>query len=470
MAQKFYVTTPIYYINDVPHIGHTSTTIAADIVARYHKVLGEEVFFLTGTDEHGAKVAEAAEKYGLPPKEYCDKISKTFEDIWPKLDISYDYFIRTTNPQHEKIVQEILEKIHQKGDIYKAEYNGLYCVGCEGYVNESDLIDGRCPFHPNREVVAQSEENYFFRLSKYVPMLIEAIENEKHPLHYTVLPESKKSEVLARLKSGINDLSISRAGVTWGVPIPWDPAQTIYVWVDALFNYYTATRINKNEDFWPANLHLIGKEILWFHAVIWEALLIAADLPLPKEIFAHDFYLIDGQKMSKSLGNVISPQDLLAKYGVDGTRYLIAATLPSYSDSSVGWEKFTEKYNADLANGLGNLFARIARLCERSGIQLPTKQGSIYSAQVGEQINKLRLDEALNLIWTKIAEINKRINEEKPWELTGEKLESFLVWAVGEIRQIAYDLQPFMPQTASEILKRLTGPEVKAGEPLFPRL
>jgi methionyl-tRNA synthetase len=470
MAQKFYVTTPIYYINDVPHIGHTSTTIAADIVARYHKVLGEDVFFLTGTDEHGAKVAEAAEKQGLPPKEYCDKISKTFEDIWPKLNINYDYFIRTTNPEHEKIVQEVLEKIYQKGDIYKAEYNGLYCVGCEGYVNESDLIDGRCPFHPNREVVAQSEENYFFRLSKYAPTLIEAIEDEKHPLYYTISPESKKSEVLARLKSGINDLSISRAEVTWGVPIPWDPAQTIYVWVDALFNYYTATRINKKEDFWPANLHLIGKEILWFHAVIWEALLIAADLPLPKEIFAHDFYLIDGQKMSKSLGNVISPQDLLAKYGVDGTRYLIAATLPTYSDSSVGWEKFTEKYNADLANGLGNLFARTARLCERSGIKLPTECHLTYSSEVGEQINKLRLDEALNVIWTKIAEINKRINEEKPWGLTGEKLESFLTWAVGEIKQIAYDLQPFMPQTASEILKRLTGPEVKVGEPLFPRI
>ncbi|MGI5825986.1 MAG: methionine--tRNA ligase [Patescibacteria group bacterium] len=470
MAQKFYVTTPIYYINDVPHIGHTSTTIAADIVARYHKVLGEDVFFLTGTDEHGAKVAEAAEKYGLPPKEYCDKISKTFEDIWPKLNINYDYFIRTTNSQHEKIVQEILEKIYQKGDIYKAEYNGLYCVGCEGYVNESDLIDGHCPFHPNREVVAQSEENYFFRLSKYVPTLIEAIENDRYPLHYTISPESKKSEVLARLKSGINDLSISRAEVTWGVPIPWDPAQTIYVWVDALFNYYTATKINKKEDFWPANLHLIGKEILWFHAVIWEALLVAADLPLPKEIFAHDFYLIDGQKMSKSLGNVISPQDLLAKYGVDGTRYLIAATLPTYSDSSVGWEKFTEKYNADLANGLGNLFARTARLCERSGIKLPTECHLTYSSEVGEQINKLRLNEALNIIWTKIAEINKRINEEKPWELTGEKLESFLTWAVGEIKQIAYDLQPFMPQTASEILKRLTGPEVKVGEPLFPRI
>jgi len=470
MSKTFFVTTPIYYINDVPHIGHAATTIAADILARYHRLLGEEVFFLTGTDEHGAKVAEAAAKENLPPQEFCDKIARTFAEVWPKLDVSYDYFIRTTNPQHEQIVQEILNKIYQNGDIYKAEYRGLYCVGCEGFINESDLIDGKCPFHPTRQVISQSEENYFFRLSKYVPTLIEAIENEKHPLHYQILPESKKKEVLARLKAGVNDLSISRAQVSWGVPIPWDKSQTIYVWVDALFNYYTAAQITGRRNFWPANLHLLGKEILWFHAVIWEALLLAAGLPLPKVIFTHDFYLIDGQKMSKSLGNVISPQALLEKYGIDGTRYLIAATFPSYSDSNVSWEKLTEKYNTDLANGLGNLVARVAKLCEKAKADFPAEENLGFSSGLSEKIDQLRFDSALEQIWTRLTSENKRINEGKPWELTEEKLTEFLKPIVTRLRQIAFDLQPFMPITSQKILAQFKGPKIKSTEALFPRI
>lgn len=470
MNQTFFVTTPIYYINDIPHIGHTATTVAADIIARYHKLLGEEVFFLTGTDEHGAKVAEAAAKENLPPKDFCDKIAQTFAEMWPKLNIEYDYFIRTTNPEHERIVQEILAKIYQNGDIYKAEYRGLYCIGCEGFINESDLIDGKCPFHPNRQVISQSEENYFFRLSKYVPILIEAIENEKHPLHYQISPESKKREVLARLKAGVNDLSISRAQVSWGVPVPWDKSQTIYVWVDALFNYYTAAKITNRENFWPANLHLLGKEILWFHAVIWEALLLSAGLPLPKKIFTHDFYLIDGQKMSKSLGNVISPQALLEKYGVDGTRYLIAASFPAYSDSNVGWEKFTEKYNADLANGLGNLTARIARLCEKASTEFPKEENLSFSPGLGEKIDNLQFDLALEQIWDNLARENRRINEEKPWELTGKELNEFLKPAITNLRQIGFDLQPFMPMTAQKILTQFKGPKIKSAEALFPRI
>ncbi len=470
MDRKFYVTTPIYYVNDIPHIGHTCTTVAADIVGRFHKLLGEDVFFLTGTDEHGAKVAEAAAKEGLSPQEFTDKVSKTFSDIWPKLNIRYDYFIRTTNPEHEKIVGEILEKIYRKGDIYKGKYTGLYCVGCESFINESELVSGRCPLHPTREVTQQEEENYFFRLSKYVPTLISAIENENDPLHYLIAPESKKSEVLARLKAGVNDFSISRAEVSWGIPLPWDKTQTIYVWVDALFNYYTAPQITHKEDFWPANLHLIGKEILWFHAVIWEALLLSADLPLPKEIFAHSFYLIDGQKMSKSLGNVISPQDLLAKYGVDGTRYLIASSFPALEDSSVGWDKFTEKYNADLANGLGNLVARVAKLAERISLPFPAEKKLSFSPEVKEGIGALHFDRALDQVWLVIAEENKRINEAKPWALPESELAEFLTQSIKTIRQIAFNLQPFMPDTAEKILKQFAGPEIKSGEALFPRL
>jgi len=470
MIKKFFVTTPIYYVNDIPHIGHTCTTVAADIVARYHKLLGEDVFFLTGTDEHGAKVAEAAAKENLSPKEFCDKVSKSFSDTWPKLNINFDYFIRTTNPQHEKIVQEVLLKIYKKGDIYKDKYTGLYCVGCENFITESDLVNGKCPLHPNKAVVKQSEENYFFKLSKYVPILIKAIEEENHPYHYKISPESKKREILSKLKAGVSDLSISRAEVSWGIPVPWDRSQTIYVWVDALFNYYTATKIAKKEKFWPADLHLIGKEILWFHAVIWEALLIAAGLPLPKEIVAHSFYTIDGQKMSKSLGNVISPQELVNKFGVDGTRYLIASSFPAKEDSDVGWGKFTQKYNADLANGLGNLVTRLAKLCGRLENGIAPQKKLTFSKLVKKKVECLQFSEALELIWNAISEENKRFNQEKPWELKDSKLKEFLIDSVNRLCQITFDLQPFMPQTAEKILKQFSGPEIKSQPPLFPRL
>jgi len=470
MIKKFFVSTPIYYVNDIPHIGHTCTTVASDILARYHRLLGEDVFFLTGTDEHGAKVAEAAKEAGLSPKDFCDKVSKTFSDVWSKLDIQYDYFIRTTNPQHEKIVQEILTKIYKKGDIYRAKYTGLYCIGCEKFITESDLVDGKCPLHPNKVPIKQSENNYFFKLSKYTPTLIEAIENENHPCHYKIFPESKRTEVLSKLKAGVNDISISRTEVSWGIPVPWDRSQTIYVWVDALFNYYTATKIAKKEKFWPADLHLIGKEILWFHAVIWEALLIAAGLPLPKEVFAHSFYTIDGQKMSKSVGNVISPQELVNKFGVDGTRYLIASSFPSKEDSDVGWGKLTQKYNADLANGLGNLVTRLAKLCERIENGFTPQEKLIFSKQVKEKIERLQFGEALELIWNTISEENKRFSQERPWEIKDRRLEKFLFDSVQKIRQVAFNLQPFIPQTAEKILKQFSGPKIKSQSPLFPRI
>jgi len=470
MDKKFFVTTPIYYVNDIPHIGHTCTTVVADIVARYHKLLGEDVFLLTGTDEHGAKVAEAAAAEGLSPKEFCDKVSQTFSDIWPRLNIKYDYFIRTTNPAHEKIVQEILEKIYKKGDIYKAKYEGLYCIGCEKFVSDGDLVDGHCPLHPNKPVEKQSEENYFFKLSKYVPTLIAAIEDEKHPFHYQVSPESKRSEVLARLKAGVTDLSISRAEVTWGISIPWDKSQTIYVWVDALFNYYTATKITGRENLWPADLHLLAKEILWFHAVIWEALLIAADIPLPKEIFAHNFYTIDGQKMSKSLGNVISPQELLEKFGVDGTRYLVASSFPAFDDADVGLERFTKKYNADLANGLGNLVARVASLCESSGDSFLGKTEFDIDPKVKKYLQAYRFNDALNYIWEQINSANKKINESKVWEQKGDTLKEGLQSLVYAVQEIAFHLQPFMPETAEKILEQFKGPKIKSEKSLFPRL
>lgn len=468
MNNKFFVTTPIYYVNDVPHIGHTCTTVAADILARHHKLLGQEVFFLTGTDEHGAKVAEEAKKTGLTPQEFCDKVSKTFSDIWPKLNIQYDYFIRTTNPQHEKIVQELMQKIYDNGDIYKAQYEGLYCVGCEKFITEDELVKGKCPHHPNKKIEKQKEENYFFKLSKYAPILIKAIENENDKNHYQISPEAKKQEVLSKLKAGIPDLSISRANVAWGIPLPWDKTQTIYVWVDALINYYSALKINHQENFWPADLHLLGKEILWFHAVIWEAMLISAGISVPKEVFTHSFYMIDGQKMSKSLGNVISPQQLIDNFGVDGARYLVASSFPRDNDSDVSLQKFTDKYNADLANGLGNLVSRIAKLCENNNYQnrviIPAYENNHHF------LENIQFNEALTEIWSFIGKTDQYLDQEKPWTLKDEALNTVLAKLVENLVKIAVYIQPFLPETSQKILKQFSEPTIKAEAPLFPRL
>lgn len=475
MAKKFFITTPIYYVNDVPHIGHACTTVATDIIARYHRALGDEVFFLTGTDEHGAKVAQAAKDNNLSPQEFCDKVSQNYREIWPKLNIRYDYFIRTTNPQHIKIVQEIIDKIYKGGDIYKAKYEGLYCVGCEKFLVKTDLVNDRCPLHPNKEIQKQKEDNYFFKLSKYAPRLIEAIENPNDKNYYRVSPLGKREEVLSKLKTGVNDISISRANVSWGIPLPWDQTQTIYVWFDALLNYYTATKITDREDFWPASLHLVGKEILWFHAVIWEAMLLAAGVSLPKEIFAHSFYIIDEQKMSKSLGNIISPEDLLKKFGADGTRYLIASSFPYNNDSDVGWGKFTEKYNADLANGLGNLVARVAKLAEQAKLKVRSSKFEVTIQNpkfdgYHKLLNEYQFNETLSFIWEKISQADRYVDINKPWELKGVELEKVLNHLVSEIREIAILLEPFLPETAQKIQKQFAGPEIKVTAPLFPRL
>lgn len=473
MDKKFYVTTPIYYVNDKPHIGHTCTTVTADIVARYHRLLDEKVFFLTGTDEHGAKVCQEAQKAGLPVQEFCDKVSQSFRKIWSKLNITNDFFIRTTHPEHKKIVQEVLQKIYQKGDIYKAKYEGYYCVGCEKFVTETDLVDGKCPLHPKEEIQKQSEENYFFKLSKYVPQLIRAIEDKNDPHHYQISPATKQEEVLSKLKAGVNDLSISRANVSWGIPIPWDNTQTIYVWFDALLNYYTALQIVGQEKFWPASLHLIAKDILWFHTVIWEAMLLSAEIPLPKEIFVHSFYLINSQKMSKSQGNVIAPEELIEKFGVDGTRYLIASSFPYENDSNVSWEKFKEKYNADLANGLGNLVARIAKLCEKSEFSFPVATINAWERKnflVAEYLDNLQFDKALGYIWEHIKRIDKEIDEKQPWTKQGKELEDILGKLRIDLLEIASGLLPFIPETAERIQKQFSGPKIKSAPSLFPRL
>ena len=469
MKNKFYVTTPIYYINDVPHIGHTCSTVVADVLARLHRLRGDDVFFLTGTDEHGQKVAESALKAGFDNvAEYCDDIAPRFEKAWGDLNISFDHFIRTTDPRHEKIVGELLQKIFDKGDIYKDKYEGLYCVGCEKFLTESDLVDGHCNLHPPESTVQQSEENWFFKLSKYVPKLIELIENDESNYIY---PPGKRSEVLAKLKAGVRDVSFSRANVEWGIPIPWDKSQTIYVWVDALINYYSACQFLENKaDFWPANLHILAKEILWFHTVIWQAMLLSAGIEIPKKTFIHSFYTIDGQKMSKSLGNVISPGQLIESFGVDGARFLVATSFPRDNDGDVGMARFKEKYNADLANNLGNLVSRVTKMGQ--GLKIETSQID-YEAQVTNLIDELKFGEAVDLIFEKwVNTVNTKLNQEEPWkkEESDAERQKLLVWSGEQIKIAAYHLLPFMPKTGQAILDLFEGEIKVPKEGLFKRV
>jgi methionyl-tRNA synthetase len=447
---KFFVTTPIYYINDIPHIGHTCTTVAADILARTHRQIGDEVFFLTGTDEHGQKVAECAQKENLDAKTYCDKIAPTFINAWKSLNISNDFFIRTTDPRHEKVVGEILNKFKENGDTYKSKYEGLYCVGCEKFLTDTDIVDGHCPLHPKEKTVEKSEDNWFFKLSKYVPKLIELIEDDK--TNY-IFPEGKRREILSKLKAGVNDISLSRENVEWGIPVPWDKSQTIYVWFDALINYYSATQFLEDKSgFWPASLHLLGKEILWFHTVIWQAMLLSAKIELPIKTYTHSFYMIDGQKMSKSIGNVISPQQLIDLFGVDGARYLIARSFPSENDSDVGIERYKEKYNSDLANNLGNLVSRVAKL----GVGL--KSTKIEKLKIDETfiklIDQLKMDEAIGWVFEKyIDKSNNRLNEVTPWKLEVDDPARVAVLqeCANNIRIAAFHLYPIMPETSLKI-------------------
>ncbi len=465
---KFYVTTPIYYINDVPHIGHTCTTLAADFIARLHRQLGDEVFFLTGTDEHGQKVEESAKRAGLKPQEYCDGIAPRFVEAWKSLGVSNDFFIRTTDPRHEVVVKNFLQKIYDKGDIYKGKYEGWYCVGCESFLTEGDLVDKRCPLHPSQEVVWKEEENWFFKLSKYVPQIIKLIEDDK--TNY-VFPDGKRSEVLSKLKAGARDISISRENVEWGIPVPWDTKHTIYVWIDALINYYSATQFVKGKnDFWPANIHLLAKEILWFHTVIWQAMLLSVDLELPKKTFIHSFYIIDGQKMSKSLGNVISPQQLTDLFGVDGTRYLIARSFPTYNDSDVGIERFKERYNADLANNLGNLVSRLAKLAE--GLVVEDVEVEFEKDYV-DLVENLNFDEALTRIFVEyIDSTNAKLNLETPWKLEKDDpvRVNLLRDLIVNVKKAAILLKPFIPESADNILSCFGGQVKPLEKPLFPRV
>lgn len=466
--KRFYITTPIYYINDIPHIGHTCTTVAADIVARVHRQLGDNVFFLTGTDEHGQKVADCAKKEGISTQEYCDKIAPRFEEAWKNINISNDFFIRTTDPRHIKIAQDLFQKFYDKGDVYKAKYDGWYCIGCESFKTETELVDGHCPLHPPEQTVNKSEDNWFFKLSKYVPEIIKLVENDE--TNY-IFPAGKRSEILAKLKAGVNDISLSRENVEWGIPLPWDQKQTSYVWFDALINYYSATQfLDGKSDFWPADLHLLGKEILWFHTVIWQAMLLSAEIQLPKRTYTHSFYMIDGQKMSKSLGNVISPGQLVDLFGVDGARYLIARSMPTENDADVGIARFKERYNADLANNLGNLVSRVCKL----GAKLQTSKLDLQLEDgFTKLIDNLKFDEAVQFVFEKwIDASNTKLNEVTPWKLeeNDPKRVEVLTECAQNLRFAAGHLKSIMPTVCQKIEDQLEGEIKPLDKGLFPRI
>jgi len=474
MSKKYYITTPIYYINDVPHIGHAYTTIAADVLARYHRKKGDEVFFLTGTDEHGAKIAEAAEKAGKKPEDFVRELRPKFEVAWKNLNIGYDEFFYTTNPEHEKLVSEFIEKIKDNGYVEKRKYEGLYCVGCERFLKESELVDGLCPDH-KKAPVKQSEENYFFKLSAFEDKLLKAVESGE----LRVAPIFRKNEIIGKIRQGLEDVSISRENVKWGIPFPGDESQTIYVWFDALLNYYTATKIYHKDGFWPSNLHLMAKDILWFHAVIWPAMLMATNLPLPKKVFAHGFFTINGAKMSKTIGNVIDPNVAVEKFGADAVRYALLREFPFGEDGDISMEKIESHYNA-LANNIGNLLQRTISMINRYncagavravGISRLANAARDDSISVDKDLDDLQFMEALKKIDELAIAANKDIAVKEPWVLAKEgrteELAKVLGDAFSNLSAIAEFIEPFMPETAEKMKNQL---ESLKPEPLFPKI
>jgi methionyl-tRNA synthetase len=490
--EKFYLTTPIYYVNDVPHIGHAYTTIAADVLARYKRLAGYEVFFLTGTDEHGIKIERSARERGVSPQEWADTISAQFRALWERLNISHDDFIRTTQPRHRVVAQTIFQKAFDKGDIYKGLYEGWYCIPDETFLLESELTDGRCPIC-GRPVEWITEEAYFFRLSKYQDWILQHI--EMHPTF--IQPVSRRNEMLSFVRGGLRDLCVSRSTFTWGIPVPFDPQQVIYVWIDALTNYLSAIDYEVNpqtfERFWPADIHLMGKEILRFHAVIWPILLRSADLPPPKQVFAHGWWTVDGEKMSKSKGNVIDPgtlaEALAGKAGaslataVDAIRYFVLREVAFGLDGDFSQAALVQRYNADLANDLGNLLSRTLTMLQRycrgavpapaaGEAANPLAEGAAkLLADIQPLMDELAFHKALVRLWDYVRTVNRYIDEQAPWALArqpekSQRLHTVLYNQAESLRIIALLLFPFMPHTGTALWQQLGIQEDMAKQPL----
>jgi methionyl-tRNA synthetase len=497
--RTFYVTTPIYYVNAAPHLGHAYTTIAADVMARHHRQRGDDVFFLTGVDEHGEPVADAAKAQGLEPKELADRNAERFRALAPRLEATNDYFIRTSDPEHGKRVQEVLQRVYDNGYVHEGLYEGWYCPRCADFKVENEIEEGnRCPIH-HIVLERHSEENYFFALSAFQERLEQLYADNPS----FVAPRVRYNEALAFIKSGLQDISLSRAQLTWGVPVPWDPSHVFYVWFDALLNYYTALGFARpGEDltdrFWPANCHLIGKDILRFHTVFWPAMLMAADLPLPDQVFVHGFLLMDGEKMSKSLGNVLDPFEIIDRFGTDALRYYLLRDVTFGEDGSVSTAGFEQRYETELANELGNLASRtLAMIARYRDGHVPdadvdpalASEFEGLAEAVAERVDRIELTQALDEIWRRVRRLNRYVEEQAPWTLAKEPdraqdLDRVLRTLAEGVRVVAVLLAPWIPGSAEKLLAALGAPDlsldaarfgsgtlgaVEPLEPLFPK-
>ena len=483
---KFYLTTPIYYASGKPHIGHSFTSVFADVVARWQKSKGKDIFFSAGLDEHGSKIEEKAKKENKDPQKFTDEIAQSYLSAWKNLGIGYTDFIRTTSLKHKKGVLEFIKKLWDAGDIYEGEYEGLYCVGCENFVLERNLVDGLCPDH----LIAPQkikEKNYFFNLKKYLPEIKKKIEKGE----LKIIPDSRKNETLAMMESGVSDFSVTRENLQWGISFPYGKNQTIYVWADALMNYATVLDYPNGENFkkyWPPDLHIIGAEINKFHSIYWPAMLMSADLLLPKEIFIHGLFTVNGQKMSKTTGNIIDPIELAEKFGADAARYLLLSQFPASEHGDVKAEEFARKYNSDLANGIGNLLERsFTMMIDYRGGILGDKNGleekiksSVEKTEKNYENNfdNYKLYEALADVFAFIKKLDVYINEEQPWALNknkDNKLDMVLSTLLFGIEKIIVWLEPFMPNKIGEVknhILKLQSGKLKKGEKLglFPRI